>query len=235
MANPEGNHRFSNVVSISDIGTFVASAGHYTYNSGKPYRNCEDLRNKRRNPRYFIRTANYRTNRKLLCEAGTEHGVRRIRSEYQQNRSFYRTRTKNNGEVTIGLPGVYTIRYEAEDTLRKKAVPVFRTVEIVSAIPSFGIKGEPLIYHTKGTVYTDQGVEVFSGYEDGTDFQNGHTSHRTHHCLPIPSGSGFTPTLEGDYTIIWVDQIVDEQLRSGPTRTCARSEFVRGVIAYFEW
>jgi hypothetical protein len=216
ITNPEGNHRFSNVVSISDIGTIVC-AGHYTYNSGNPigivktYETRDEIQDISFGPPIIELIGNSYV--KLALNTVYEELGANIRTE-----ASIVPELKITGEVNIGLPGVYTIRYECEDTLRKKAAPVFRSVEIVSAIPSFGIKGEPLVYHTKGTVYTDQGVEVFSGYEDGTDFKMYYIAPDAP-LSPIPSGSGFTPTLEGDYTIIWVDQIVDEQLRSGPTRT----------------
>jgi len=217
ITNPEGNHRFSNVVAISDIGTIVA-AGHYTYNGGRPfgvvktYESKDEIQDISFGPPIIELIGNSYI-RLPLNAIYTELGAT-ITTQASTSPEI-----KITGTVKTGIPGVYTIRYECEDSLRKKATPIFRQVEIISAVPTFRIKGEPIVYHTKDILYTDQGIEVFSGYEDGTDFEMFYITPGSPFSPILVSNSAFTPTQEGDYTIVWVDQLIDEHLRTGSLHT----------------
>ena len=216
ITNPEGNHRFSNVVAISDIGTIVA-AGHYTYNGGRPfgvvktYESKDEIQDISFGPPIIELIGNSYI-RLPLNAIYTELGVT-ITTQASTSPEI-----KITGTVQTGIPGVYTIRYECEDSLRKTATPVFRQVEIISAVPTFRIKGELIVYHTKDVLYIDQGIEVFSGYEDGTDFDMFYREPGSDTII----GWGyvnFTPSTEGDWTVYWVDQLVDEHLRTGSLHT----------------
>jgi len=216
ITNPEGNHRFSNVVAISDIGTIVA-AGHYTYNGGRPfgvvktYESKDEIQDISFGPPIIELIGNSYI-RLPLNVIYTELGATIT------TQSSTVPEIKITGTVQTGIPGVYTLRYECEDNLRKTATPVFRQVEIISAVPTFRIKGEPIVYHTKDVLYIDQGIEVFSGYEDGTDFDMFYREPGSDTII----GYGyvnFTPSTEGDWTVYWVDQLVDEYLRTGPLHT----------------
>ena len=216
ITNPEGNHRFSNVVAISDIGTIVA-AGHYTYNGGRPfgvvktYESKDEIQDISFGPPIIELIGNSYI-RLPLNAIYTELGAT-ITTQASTSPEI-----KITGTVKTGIPGVYTIRYECEDSLRKKATPISRQVEIISAVPIFRIKGEPIVYHTKDVLYIDQGIEVFSGYEDGTDFDMFYREPGSDTII----GWGyvnFTPSTEGDWTVYWVDQLVDEHLRTGSLHT----------------
>ena len=216
MTNPEGNHRFSNVVAISDVGTIVIG-GHYTYNGGRPFGVLKTYERKDE-----IQDISFGA--PTLQLIGNSYKRLPLNAAYQELGATVTTQAsttpeiKITGNVQTGVPGVYTLRYECEDNLRKKAAPVTREVEIISAIPSFRIKGEPLVYHTLGVAYDDPGVEVFSGYEGGTSFGMFRLIP-SQPLSPILTEGSFTPNQEGDYIITWVDQLVDKHLRSGTTQT----------------
>ena len=217
ITNPEGNHRFSNVVAISDVGTIVA-AGHYTYNGGRPFGVVKTYESK-------DEVQDISFGPPIIQLIGNSYVRLPINVVYEELGATVTTQAsivpeiKITGTVQTGIPGVYTLRYECEDSLRKKATPIFRRVEIISAIQTFRIKGEPIVYHTKDVLYTDQGIEVFSGYEDGTDFEMFYITPGSPFSPILVSNSAFTPTQEGDYTIVWVDQLVDEYLRTGSLHT----------------
>jgi hypothetical protein len=65
---------------------------------------------------------------------------------------------KISGDVTSDEPRVYTIKYEAEDLQRKKAEPIFRTVEVIPKVPIIKLEGPRIIYHLYGTKLDDPGV-----------------------------------------------------------------------------
>ena len=65
---------------------------------------------------------------------------------------------KISGGVTSDEPRVYTIKYEAEDLQRKKAEPIFRTVEVIPKVPIIKLEGPRIIYHLYGTKLDDPGV-----------------------------------------------------------------------------
>jgi hypothetical protein len=217
ITNPEGNHRFSNVVAISDIGTIVA-AGHYTYNGGRPFGVVKTYESK-------DEVQDISFGPPIIELIGNSYIRLPLNAIYTELGATVTTQAsivpeiKITGTVQTGIPGVYTLRYECEDSLRKTATPIFRQVEIISAVPTFRIKGEPIVYHTKDVLYTDQGIEVFSGYEDGTDFEMFYITPGSPFSPILVSNSAFTPTQEGDYTIVWVDQLVDEHLRTGSLHT----------------
>jgi hypothetical protein len=216
ITNPEGNHRFSNVVAISDVGTIVIG-GHYTYNGGRPFGVLKTYERKDE-----ILDISFGT--PTLQLIGNSYKRLPLNAAYQELGATVTTQAstipeiKITGNVQTGVPGVYTLRYECEDILRKKAAPVTREVEIISAIPSFRIKGEPLVYHTLGVAYDDPGVEIFSGYEGATSFGMFRLIPGQP-LSPILTEGSFTPNQEGDYTITWVDQLVDKYIRSGTTQT----------------
>ena len=216
ITNPEGNHRFSNVVAISDVGTIVA-AGHYTYNGGRPFGVVKTYESK-------DEVQDISFGAPIVELIGNSFIRLPLNAIYTELGATVTTQAstvpeiKITGTVQTGIPGVYTIRYECEDNLRKQATPIFRQVEIISAIPTFRIKGEPIIYHTKDVLYIDQGIEIFSGYEDGKNFDMFYREPGSDTII----GWGyvnFTPSTEGDWTVYWVDQIVDEHLRTGSLHT----------------
>ena len=217
ITNPEGNHRFSNVVAISDIGTIVA-AGHYTYNGGRPFGVVKTYESK-------DEVQDISFGPPIIELIGNSYIRLPLNAIYTELGATVTTQAstvpeiKITGTVQTGIPGVYTLRYECEDSLRKTATPIFRQVEIISAVPTFRIKGEPIVYHTKDVLYIDQGIEVFSGYEDGTDFDMFYITPGSPFSPILVSNSAFTPTQEGDYTIVWVDQLIDEHLRTGSLHT----------------
>jgi hypothetical protein len=217
ITNPEGNHRFSNVVAISDIGTIVA-AGHYTYNGGRPFGVVKTYESK-------DEVQDISFGPPIIELIGNSYIRLPLNAIYTELGATVTTQAsivpeiKITGTVQTGIPGVYTLRYECEDSLRKTATPIFRQVEIISAVPTFRIKGEPIVYHTKDVLYIDQGIEVFSGYEDGTDFEMFYITPGSPFSPILVSNSAFTPTQEGDYTIVWVDQLIDQHLRTGPLHT----------------
>ena len=216
ITNPEGNHRFSNVVAISDIGTIVA-AGHYTYNGGRPFGVVKTYESK-------DEVQDISFGPPIIELIGNSYIRLPLNAIYTELGATVTTQAstvpeiKITGTVQTGIPGVYTLRYECEDSLRKKATPIFRQVEIISAVPTFRIKGELIVYHTKDVLYIDQGIEVFSGYEDGTNFDMFYREPGSDTII----GWGyvnFTPSTEGDWTVYWVDQLVDEHLRTGSLHT----------------
>jgi len=216
ITNPEGNHRFSNVVAISDIGTIIA-AGHYTYNGGRPFGVVKTYESK-------DEVQDISFGPPIIELIGNSYIRLPLNAIYTELGATVTTQAstvpeiKITGTVQTGIPGVYTLRYECEDSLRKTATPIFRQVEIISAVPTFRIKGEPIVYHTKDVLYIDQGIEVFSGYEDGTNFDMFYREPGSDTII----GWGyvnFTPSTEGDWTVYWVDQLVDEHLRTGSLHT----------------
>ena len=216
ITNPEGNHRFSNVVAISDIGTIVA-AGHYTYNGGRPFGVVKTYESK-------DEVQDISFGPPIIELIGNSYIRLPLNAIYTELGATVTTQAstvpeiKITGTVQTGIPGVYTLRYECEDNFRKTATPIFRQVEIISAVPTFRIKGELIVYHTKDVLYIDQGIEVFSGYEDGTNFDMFYREPGSDTII----GWGyvnFTPSTEGDWTVYWVDQLVDEHLRTGSLHT----------------
>ena len=102
--------------------------------------------------------------------------------------------------------GIYTIKYETEDLLRKQAVPIFRTVEVLSELPLIKLNGDSVIYHTQGTSLTDPGVTTS-------------TSINVYHRLPNQSTmvSGFpnfsTATTLGEWKVYYMNEAPDKYLR----------------------
>jgi hypothetical protein len=116
---------------------------------------------------------------------------------------------KISGKVSTGVAGTYTIRYECEDLLRKKAAPIFRQVDVMEELQTFGLIGDSVVYHTKDTAYVDAGVDIggATGY------------YVAPNSLVAVPGAGFTPTIVGDWKVVWANQNIDKHLRTGTMRT----------------
>ena len=205
-------HRFANVVAISDTG-YATVSGQSAYNGGQPlgifqtYKLTTELQDLT----FKAPTISLVGNSYIKLAAG---------SEYTELGAVVDTEAsvvpeiKISGSVQSRTPGTYRIRYECEDLLRKKASPIFREVEVVQELPSFRLKGESLIYHAKDVAYTDAGVE-FTGYASGSDFVGYYSAPNSLDASPLVSG-GFTPNAEGDWTVYWTDQIIDRHFRTAP-------------------
>ncbi len=112
-----------------------------------------------------------------------------------------------SGEVFNEEPGIYTIKYEAEDLLRKKAVPIFRTVEVLPKIPIIKLNGDRVIYHTLGTQLIDPGVTTSIPVN---------VYHRFANQTTVVAGfpNFLTETTVGEYKIFYTNDTVDKYLRT---------------------
>ena len=205
-------HRFANVVAISDTG-YATVSGQSAYNGGQPLGIFQtfNLVTELQDLTFKAPTISLVGNSYIKLAAG---------SDYTELGAVVDTEAsvvpeiKISGSVQSRTPGTYTLRYECEDLLRKKATPIFREVEVVQELPSFRLKGESLIYHAKDAAYTDAGVE-FTGYASGSDFVGYYSAPNSLDASPLVSG-GFTPNAEGDWSVYWTDQIVDRHFRTAP-------------------
>lgn len=109
-----------------------------------------------------------------------------------------------SGEVFNEEPGIYTIKYEAEDLLRKKAVPIFRTVEVLPKLPIIKLNGDRVIYHTLGTQLIDPGVTTSIPVNVYHRFAN-----QTTVVTGFPKGS-----TVGEYKVFYTNDTTDKYLRT---------------------
>ena len=112
-----------------------------------------------------------------------------------------------SGEVFNEEPGIYTIKYEAEDLLRKKAVPIFRTVEVLPKLPIIKLNGDRVIHHTLGTQLIDPGVTTSIPVN---------VYHRFANQTTVVAGfpNFLTETTVGEYKIFYTNDTVDKYLRT---------------------
>ena len=112
-----------------------------------------------------------------------------------------------SGEVFNEEPGIYTIKYEAEDLLRKKAVPIFRTVEVLPKLPIIKLNGDRVIYHTLGTQLIDPGVTTSIPVN---------VYHRFANQTTVVAGfpNFLTETTVGEYKIFYTNDTVDKYSRT---------------------
>ena len=112
-----------------------------------------------------------------------------------------------SGEVFNEEPGIYTIKYEAEDLLRKKAVPIFRTVEVLPKLPIIKLNGDRVIYHTLGTQLIDPGVTTSIPVN---------VYHRFANQTTVVAGfpNFLTETTVGEYKIFYTNDTADKYLRT---------------------
>ena len=116
-------------------------------------------------------------------------------------------RVEISGAVFKDEIGVYSIKYEAEDVLRKTAVPIFRTVEVLPKLATIKLEGASVIYHTQGTSLVDPGVTTsipvtiyHTTPSDSTSF--------------VPGFPNFvTATTVGEYEIYYTNDTPDKYLR----------------------
>ena len=115
-----------------------------------------------------------------------------------------------SGEVFSEEPGIYTIKYEAEDLFRKKAVPIFRTVEVLPKLPIIKLNGDRVIYHTLGTPLIDPGVTASIPVN---------VYHRIANQTAVVAGfpNFLTETTVGEYKIFYTDDTADKYLRTSST------------------
>ena len=126
---------------------------------------------------------------------------------------------KVSGAVFKDEIGVYSIKYEAEDVLRKTADPIFRTVEVLPKLATIKLEGVSVIYHTQGTPLADPGVTAsipvtiyHTTPSDSTSF--------------VPGFPNFvTATTVGEYEIYYTNDTPDKYLRL--TTPAKRSVHVR--------
>ena len=124
-----------------------------------------------------------------------------------------------SGAVFKDENGVYSLKYEAEDLLRKKADPIYRTVEVLPKLATIKLEGGSVIYHTQGTPLADPGVTTSIPVT-------------IYHTTPSDSTSivpGFpnfvTATTVGEYEIYYTNDTPDKYLRL--TTPVKRSVHVR--------
>ena len=128
-------------------------------------------------------------------------------------------RVEISGAVFKDEIGVYSIKYEAEDVLRKTADPIFRTVEVLPKLATIKLEGASVIYHTQGTSLEDPGVTTsipvtiyHTTPSDSTSF--------------VPGFPNFvTATTVGEYEIYYTNDTPDKYLRL--TTPAKRSVHVR--------
>ena len=125
---------------------------------------------------------------------------------------------KISGSVLTREPRVYTINYEVEDLQRKKAEPIFRTVEVIPEVSPIKLEGDSVIYHTQGTSLQDPGVTASVPVN---------VYHTTPGSSVVVSGfpNFLTATALGEYKIFYTNDSPDKYLRPSPMVT--RSVFVR--------
>ena len=128
-----------------------------------------------------------------------------------------------SGEVFNEEPGIYTIKYEAEDLLRKKAVPIFRTVEVLPKLPIIKLNGDRVIHHTLGTQLIDPGVTTSIPVN---------VYHRFANQTTVVAGfpNFLTETTVGEYKIFYTNDTVDKYLRTSSMVTRTIHLRVRPVL-----
>ena len=128
-----------------------------------------------------------------------------------------------SGEVFNEEPGIYTIKYEAEDLLRKKAVPIFRTVEVLPKLPIIKLNGDRVIHHTLGTQLIDPGVTTSIPVN---------VYHRFANQTTVVAGfpNFLTETIVGEYKIFYTNDTVDKYLRTSSMVTRTIHLRVRPVL-----
>lgn len=200
-------HRFANVVSISDTGLVVVS-GEGAYNEGQPVGIVQsyELRAELQDLTFRAPTIKLVGNSYVKLNFGEEYTELGATIDTQ---SSIVPQLKISGKVSTGVAGTYTIRYECEDLLRKKAAPIFRQVDVMEELQTFGLIGDSVVYHTKDTAYVDAGVDIggATGY------------YVAPNSLVAVPGAGFTPTIVGDWKVVWANQNIDKHLRTGTMRT----------------
>ena len=124
-----------------------------------------------------------------------------------------------SGAVFNDENGVYSLKYEAEDLLRKKADPIYRTVEVLPKLATIKLEGASVIYHTLGTSLADPGVTT------SIPVTIYHTTPSDSTTI-VPGFPNFvTATTLGEYKIYYTNDTPDKYLRlTTPTK---RSVHVR--------
>ena len=203
----EEDHRFANVVAVSDTGYAVVS-GQGAYNGGQPLGIVQsyELRAELQDLTFRAPTIELVGNSYVKLNFGEEYTELGATIDTQ---SSIVPQLKISGKVSTGVAGTYTIRYECEDLLRKKAAPIFRQVDVMEELQTFGLIGDSVVYHTKDTAYVDAGVDIggATGY------------YVAPNSLVAVPGTGFTPTIVGDWKVVWANQNIDKHLRTGTMRT----------------
>ena len=125
---------------------------------------------------------------------------------------------KISGSVLTREPSVYTIKYEVEDLQRKKADPIFRSIEVIPEVSPIKLEGAGVIYHTQGTSLEDPGVTASVPVS---------VYHTTPGSSVVVSGfpNFLTATTLGEYKIFYTNDSPDKYLR--PSSLVKRSIFVR--------
>ena len=125
---------------------------------------------------------------------------------------------KISGSVLTREPSVYTIKYEVEDLQRKKADPIFRSIEVIPEVSPIKLEGAGVIYHTQGTSLEDPGVTASVPVS---------VYHTTPGSSVVVSGfpNFLTATTLGEYKIFYTNDSPDKYLR--PSSLVKRSVFVR--------
>ena len=124
-------------------------------------------------------------------------------------------KVKISGAVFNDENGVYSLKYEAEDVLRKQADPIFRTVEVLPELTTIKLEGGSVIYHTQGTPLEDPGVTASIPVS-------------IYHTTPsiVPGFPNFvTATILGEYKIYYTNDTPDKYLRL--TTPVKRSVYMR--------
>jgi hypothetical protein len=128
-------------------------------------------------------------------------------------------RVEISGAVFNDEHGVYSLKYEAEDLLRKKADPIFRTVEVLPKLTTIKLEGGSVIYHTQGTPLEDPGVTA------SIPVSISHTTPSDSTTI-VPGFPNFvTATTVGEYKIYYTNETPDKYLRL--TTPVKRSVHVR--------
>jgi len=124
-----------------------------------------------------------------------------------------------SGAVFNDENGVYSLKYEAEDLLRKKADPIYRTVEVLPKLATIKLEGASVIYHTLRTSLADPGVTT------SIPVTIYHTTPSDSTSI-VPDFPNFvTATTVGEYKIYYTNDTPDKYLRlTTPTK---RSVHVR--------
>lgn len=200
-------HRFANVVAISDTGRVVVS-GQGAYNSGQPVGTLQsyELDTEVVDLTFKAPTIQLIGNSYVKIAHGdvyTELGAT------ISTQASVVPELKISGEVQNRVAGTYFLRYDCEDLLRKKATAIFRQVDVMEELKALALIGERVVYHTKDTAYVDAGVEDI----DATGY------HVAPNSLVAVPGATFTPSVVGDWTVVWSDQKIDKHLRAGTTVT----------------
>lgn len=200
-------HRFANVVAISDTGRVVVS-GQGAYNGGQPVGTLQsyELDTEVVDLTFQAPTIQLIGNSYVKIAHGdvyTELGAT------ISTQASVVPELKISGEVQNRVAGTYFLRYDCEDLLRKRATAIFRQVDVMEELKALALIGERVVYHTKDTVYVDAGVEDI----DATGY------HVAPDSLVAVPGATFTPSVVGDWTVVWSDQRIDKHLRAGTTVT----------------